>query len=346
MTCHDARESLSAFLDEALAPGERRQVAAHLEGCPDCRRELARLEQTVALLRRVEPTRAPVGFVDRVLEAARPRPWYRRAAAAVFLPVSVKLPAEATALVMVALLAVYVFERTPALQESARPEPIPREAAREKAGGPESPAALADRAAREAYAKARAAQSQEPVTRKQEQDRGDAASVRGVAQPAPTDAKREEAREQAYSRSESAPAAVPPPVASAPAAPAPGGKVEEEGRAAENRQSARESSADAARGAPAAPRLAAKRAAPTDAVAGIAVRDRDAAERDLSELIARVGGRETGRRREEEATVVEAIVPQARYAEFTQSLGRLGAWRVEAERSDLPAQVHVILRLQ
>ena len=332
MTCHDARESLSAFLDEALAPGERRQVAAHLEGCPDSRRELARLEQTVALLRRVEPTRAPVGFVDRVLEAARPRPWYRRAAAAVFLPVSVKLPAEATALVMVALLAVYVFERTPALQESARPEPIPREAAREKAGGPESPAALADRAAREAYAKARAAQSQEPVTRKQEQDRGDAASVRGVAQPAPTDAKREEAREQAYSRSESAPA--------------PGGKVEEEGRAAENRQSARESSADATRGAPAAPRLAAKRAAPTDAVAGIAVRDRDAAERDLSELIARVGGRETGRRREEEATVVEAIVPQARYAEFTQSLGRLGAWRVEAERSDLPAQVHVILRLQ
>ena len=81
-------------------------------------------------------------------------------------------------------------------------------------------------------------------------------------------------------------------------------------------------------------------------VAGIAVRDRDAAERDLSDLIARVGGRETGRRREEEATVVEAIVPQARYAEFTQGLARLGAWRVEAERPDLPAQVHVILRLQ
>ena len=346
MTCHDARESLSAFLDEALAPDERRQVAAHLEGCPDCRRELARLEQTVALLRRVEPTRAPVGFVDRVLEAARPRPWYRRAAAAVFLPFSVKLPAEATALVMVALLAVYVFERTPALQESARPEPIPREAAREKAGGAESPATLADRAAREAYAKARAAQSQEPVTRKQEQDRADAASVRGAAQPAPPDAKPEGAREQAYSRSESAPAAVPPPVASAPAAPAPGGKVEEERRAADNRQSAREPSADATRGAPAAPRLAAKRAAPSDVVAGIAVRDRDAAERDLAELIARVGGRETGRRREQEATVVEAVVPQARYAEFTQSLGRLGAWRVEAERSDLPAQVHVIMRLQ
>jgi len=104
MSCHDARESLSAFLDEALAPDERQRVAQHLEGCSECQRELARLEQTVALLHRVEPARAPVGFVDAVTAAARPRPWYRRVAAAVFLPFSVKLPAEATALVMVALL--------------------------------------------------------------------------------------------------------------------------------------------------------------------------------------------------------------------------------------------------
>ncbi len=32
MSCHDARESLSAFLDEALAPDERQRVAQHLEG--------------------------------------------------------------------------------------------------------------------------------------------------------------------------------------------------------------------------------------------------------------------------------------------------------------------------
>ena len=105
MTCHDARESLSAFLDGTLAPDERREVAAHLEGCPECRRELAGLEQTVALLRRVEPARAPVGFVDRVLEAARPRPGYRRAAAARFPAFSGKQPAEGPPRVMVALLA-------------------------------------------------------------------------------------------------------------------------------------------------------------------------------------------------------------------------------------------------
>jgi hypothetical protein len=344
MTCHDARESLSAFLDEALAPDGRREVAAHLEGCPDCRRELARLEQTVALLRRVEPARAPVGFVDRVMEAARPRPWYRRAAAAVFVPFSVKLPAEATALVMVALLAVYVFERTPALRESVRQEPTARETPREKVATPAT--GLVGRPARVEPSRPPSAESPAAV-RRQEPDRRDAGGAApGVARPAPVapDLDAAPAPPPAAPKSEQAPALSAP----APAAPRAGGELakEAESRPAENRRPPAGSSADAARGAPAAPRLAAKRAAPSDAVAGIAVRDRDAAERDLAELIARVGGRETGRRREEEATVVEAVVPQARYAEFTQGLARLGAWRLQAERPDLPSQVHVTLRLQ
>ncbi|HEU4439788.1 MAG TPA: hypothetical protein VFT36_11095 [Methylomirabilota bacterium] len=81
-------------------------------------------------------------------------------------------------------------------------------------------------------------------------------------------------------------------------------------------------------------------------VARVAVKDRDAAERDLAQLIAQVGGRQTERRREVDATVVEAVVPQSRYAEFSQALTAIGPWRIEAERPDLPSQVHVILRLE
>ena len=356
MSCHDARESLSAFLDEALAPEERQRVAEHLEGCPECRRELARLEQTVALLHRVEPARAPVGFVDAVTAAARPRPWYRRVAAAVFLPFSVKLPAEATAVVMVALLAVYVFERTPALQESARTQPEVREDPREKAARPAPPAGLADRFARDPSSIERSPESKARPLEK-EQDRREAPTTRGRISSEAEIPKQEAAPAPAAPRPDAAPPAAAPPVATAPAAPAapaPGAApsaAKDEGAfqksQAENRQAPVPPTGEGSRGAPASPRLAAKRAAPSaDAVTGIAVRDRDAAERDLAELIARVGGRETGRRREEEATIVEAVVPQPRYAEFTQSLARIGAWRVEAERPDLPAQVHVILRLQ
>jgi hypothetical protein len=239
---------------------------------------------------------------------------------------------------MVALLAVYVFERTPALQESARTQPEVREDPREKTARPAPPTVLTDRFARDSSSGERSPESKARSLEK-EQDRREA---------------------PAAPRLDAAPPVAAPPAATAPAAPAapapgatpPASKVEGalEKSQAENRQAPAPPSAEGSRGAPAAPaspRLAAKRAAPSaDAVTGIAVRDRDAAERDLAELIARVGGRETGRRREEDATIVEAVVPQSRYAEFTQSLTRIGAWRVEAERPDLPAQVHVILRLQ
>lgn len=125
MTCHDARERFSALVDDALSTAERRAVDAHLLGCPDCRAELERLEATVALLHRVEPPRAPAGFVDRVLAARRGASWRSRVLRRLFVPLPVKLPLEAAALVLVALAAVYVLRETPELRQAARLEPPP-----------------------------------------------------------------------------------------------------------------------------------------------------------------------------------------------------------------------------
>jgi hypothetical protein len=346
MTCHDARESLSAYLDEALSADERRLVEAHLAGCPECARELERLRGTVALLHRVEPAHAPAGFVDRVVEAARPRPWYRRLLALAFLPLSAKLPVEATALVMVALLAVYLVERTPTLKEAAR-EPAPRQ---ESGGRLVERAERLEPAGRPALGERRAERDREEA--RAPRDASPPLAAAPPAAPAPTAAP-------------AAPAPAPPPaVPGPPAAPSAAGpapsppaaaKAESpaEGTSAnlarpdaESRQQALERAAGSARPVPSAPRLAAKRAQPpADVVARVSVKDREAAERELAQLIARVGGRETERRREDEATVVEALVPQSRYAEFSQGLGGIGAWQVETERPDLPAQVRIILRL-
>jgi anti-sigma factor RsiW len=122
MTCDEARDWLSAVLDDALAADERARVEGHLEGCAECRRELEQLRRTVALVRTLDPARAPAGFVDRVLEAARPVPWYRRALRWLFWPLPVKLPLEAAALVLVGVTALYVYQRSPELQEAARVE--------------------------------------------------------------------------------------------------------------------------------------------------------------------------------------------------------------------------------
>ena len=123
MNCHDAREQFSALIDDALAADERAALDAHLATCADCRRELQRFRDTVALMRGAAPVRAPAGFVDRVLEAARPVPWHRRLLHAVFLPWPIKLPMEAAAIVLVSVGVALVYRGSPELQQSARQEP-------------------------------------------------------------------------------------------------------------------------------------------------------------------------------------------------------------------------------
>ena len=125
MTCHEARELYSALVDDALDAAERGAVEAHVAGCAECRRELERFRGTVALLQGARPVRAPAGFVDRVLEAAAPLPWYRRLARGLFLPLGVKLPLQAAAMLLVGGVAVYVFQHSPELQQAARHEAPP-----------------------------------------------------------------------------------------------------------------------------------------------------------------------------------------------------------------------------
>ena len=122
MTCSETRDLLSAWLDQALDAHEREQVEAHLAGCPECRRELEGLRSTVTVLSRVEHPRAPVGFVDRVMGEVYPAPWYRKLGRLVFQPLSVKLPLEAGAMVVIAILGVYLLQGTPEMKDAARPD--------------------------------------------------------------------------------------------------------------------------------------------------------------------------------------------------------------------------------
>jgi hypothetical protein len=138
MTCLEARELLSGLLDDAVTESERRSIEAHLETCAECRRELAALRETVALLHRAPGVRAPAGFVDRVMETAYRPSWPRRVADALFRPLRVKLPLEAAAVVLVSVSALYVYRHAPEVQQVARQET--REAApRTPAGQPAAP---------------------------------------------------------------------------------------------------------------------------------------------------------------------------------------------------------------
>jgi hypothetical protein len=130
MRCEDNRLLHSGLLDGELAPDERARVQAHLVTCAECTAELAALARTLGMLHALPSARAPLGFVNRVIEAARPTPWHRRLERRLFRPLRVKLPLEAAAVLLVALGAVYVFQNTPELQQAARdeqsaPAPVP-----------------------------------------------------------------------------------------------------------------------------------------------------------------------------------------------------------------------------
>jgi predicted anti-sigma-YlaC factor YlaD len=69
VTCSDAKQDLSAFIDHQLGPERQAAVQLHLSACPECREDLRSLEATVALLRQL-PQAAPVRPV--AVPATRP----------------------------------------------------------------------------------------------------------------------------------------------------------------------------------------------------------------------------------------------------------------------------------
>ncbi|TDD47334.1 anti-sigma factor [Kribbella antibiotica] len=91
------RESLGAFALDQLSPGERTAVQAHLDGCADCRAELAEILPLAAPLKLVDPARldqdpgAPPAWLEgSILGAIKAEPrrtgrWWLAAAAAVLL---------------------------------------------------------------------------------------------------------------------------------------------------------------------------------------------------------------------------------------------------------------------
>ena len=401
MNCHDAREEFSDWVDEALTAEERARVDAHLAQCADCRKELERFRETVALLRRVERPRAPAGFVDRVLEAARPAPWRRRLLRRLFLPLSVKLPAEAAALLLVAGLAVYVFQRTPELQQAARRDTF-SSATRSEAppatfsdqppapGAAESPrGALRDRPLKQEFGaeqkpKAAPEDSRLSALRDTGKTAPPAGSPAPAAPPARTERNLEKEREAqnlatprapeppvshsgpspAEEGAKAAPTPAPPARAAAPVPSVePNVDVKKEAKAqglaaprapesapprsppASATEGRADSETDKTLRSPALPRSGMRILPSADVAGRLEVKDRDAAERALGDLLARAGGVVMARRVDGGATVVEVAVPKAAYLEFSQGLARIGAWHPEGEASDLPPNVRVTLRL-
>ena len=350
MTCHESREQFSALVDDALAADGRAALDAHLATCADCRRELQRFRDTVSLVRAVAPIRAPAGFVDRVLEAARPVSWPRRLVRGLFLPWPVKLPMEAAAVVLVAVGVALVYRGAPELELATRleqPAPVVAQAPESAAptGGaplpqlPISPERKVDALRDQAPAKDRAqalAKTREVKEAPQPPKAMEPAAPAPAKAPQPEALSRDaEVRQEVDRRAKQA---TPPALA------------ERRTMASGNVQAPRAPGAltdnYAAQAPPPPPAFAPSALAPPPDVFGqLAVSDRDVALRKVSELIARLGATETRRIDRADGLTLELTIQRDAYAELSRELARLGQWQPTREPAVLPAQVRVLLRI-
>ena len=125
MNCAEIQKYLSDFLDESLDNERARAIEDHLAACSRCSEEMANLAECRRLVSGLPAIELPLGFTNRVMtrvrEAANPPSLWER----LFLPIRIKIPLQATAVVLIAVLAAYIYQKEPLQRESVvavRPE--------------------------------------------------------------------------------------------------------------------------------------------------------------------------------------------------------------------------------
>lgn len=111
MTCAEIRANLSAFVDYALPTAQQAEVAAHVQGCTACAREVAVLQQTVEQLQQLRVTDTP-----DLLPGVRRKLSARPAWQGITLP-EFHLPMPALALATSLMLVVIAIRVVPWRQE-------------------------------------------------------------------------------------------------------------------------------------------------------------------------------------------------------------------------------------
>ncbi|MFO7946336.1 MAG: zf-HC2 domain-containing protein [Armatimonadota bacterium] len=74
MNCKEIQNKLPAYAVGDIDDQTRQEIAAHLQSCPDCRRELEVLQRTGELLQPMQMTDPPPGMWEKIDERLAPRP--------------------------------------------------------------------------------------------------------------------------------------------------------------------------------------------------------------------------------------------------------------------------------
>ena len=134
MNCEKVRNRFSSLWEKELTFLEEKEIREHLSSCPECQKEFEQFEKTMQWLHSVEEVEVPDGFLPelhkkieerktKATHGERPiRRWFG-------LPVSVKLPVQAVAMVAIVFLVLYLSKMMPMgvyhLKESKQTSSLP-----------------------------------------------------------------------------------------------------------------------------------------------------------------------------------------------------------------------------
>lgn len=110
MNCDEVQARLSEYLDKSLDAGNAHAIESHLSSCPRCRAEAESLTESIRQVAGLPLVDPPAGFTQRVMVQVRemagePNFWER-----FFLPLRMKLPIHAAALLLIGVFAVYFYQ--------------------------------------------------------------------------------------------------------------------------------------------------------------------------------------------------------------------------------------------
>src|SRR5262245_13023423 len=118
MNCVEVQKYLSDFLEKSVDNERARVIEDHLAVCSSCSEELAGLAECQRLVSGLAKLEPPLGFTSRVMARVReaehpPSLWER-----LFWPLRIKIPLQATAVVLIAVLAAYIYLNEPLQHET------------------------------------------------------------------------------------------------------------------------------------------------------------------------------------------------------------------------------------
>jgi hypothetical protein len=127
MTCGEIENRLPAYREDLLSTEERKVIAGHLAACPCCSRAFASLKKAEALVHGLGEVEPPPFFEQRIMSRIREEAGKKQGILQrLFYPLYIKIPIQALATLLVAVLAFYVYQGGDPEIKQIAPLPISR----------------------------------------------------------------------------------------------------------------------------------------------------------------------------------------------------------------------------